>query len=95
MNASSSTWGPSTRLAPRGALRLILEIEAKHRRSPVRNSHTGNEKNPEYRPGPRASPVTRMDYLSPFFNETAYCLGVEKLLISLMRHPSGSTSSAC
>nr|MDT0523792.1 NADH dehydrogenase subunit D [Streptomyces sp. DSM 41633] len=24
--------------------------------------------------------VTRMDYLSPFFNETAYCLGVEKLL---------------
>lgn len=21
-----------------------------------------------------------MDYLSPFFNETAYCLGVEKLL---------------
>ncbi len=24
--------------------------------------------------------VTRMDYLSPIFNETAYCLGVEKLL---------------
>jgi NADH-quinone oxidoreductase subunit D len=24
--------------------------------------------------------VTRMDYLSPFFNETAYCMGVEKLL---------------
>ena len=24
--------------------------------------------------------VTRMDYLSPFFNETAYCLGVEQLL---------------
>ena len=21
-----------------------------------------------------------MDYLSPFFNETAYCLGVERLL---------------
>jgi NADH-quinone oxidoreductase subunit D len=24
--------------------------------------------------------VTRMDYLAPFFNETVYCLGVEKLL---------------
>ena len=24
--------------------------------------------------------VTRMDYLSPLFNETVYCLGVEKLL---------------
>ena len=24
--------------------------------------------------------VTRMDYLAPLFNETAYCLGVEKLL---------------
>ena len=23
---------------------------------------------------------TRMDYLSPFFNETAYCLGIERLL---------------
>jgi NADH-quinone oxidoreductase subunit D len=24
--------------------------------------------------------VTRMDYLSPIFNETAYCLAIEKLL---------------
>jgi NADH-quinone oxidoreductase subunit D len=43
--------------------------------------HTGIEKNLEYRTWVQGVTfVTRMDYLSPFFNETAYCLGVEKLL---------------
>jgi NADH-quinone oxidoreductase subunit D len=43
--------------------------------------HTGIEKNMEYRTWVQGVTfVTRMDYLSPFFNETAYCLGVEKLL---------------
>jgi NADH-quinone oxidoreductase subunit D len=42
--------------------------------------HTGMEKTGEelmYQQGP--TNVTRMDYLSPFFNEVAYCLSVEKL----------------
>jgi NADH-quinone oxidoreductase subunit D len=43
--------------------------------------HTGIEKNLEFRTWTQGVTfVTRMDYLSPFFNETAYCLGVEKLL---------------
>ncbi|MCU1431935.1 MAG: dehydrogenase subunit, partial [Actinotalea sp.] len=43
--------------------------------------HTGIEKNMEYRTwvqGPTF--CTRMDYLANFFQETAFCLGVEKLL---------------
>ena len=42
--------------------------------------HTGMEKTGEelmYQQG--ATNVTRMDYLSPFFNELAFCLSVEKL----------------
>jgi NADH-quinone oxidoreductase subunit D len=43
--------------------------------------HTGIEKNAEYRNWTQGTTfVTRMDYLSPIFNETAYCLAVEKLL---------------
>jgi NADH-quinone oxidoreductase subunit D len=43
--------------------------------------HTGIEKNTEYRTWTQGVTfVTRMDYLSPIFNETAYCLAVEKLL---------------
>ncbi len=43
--------------------------------------HTGIEKNLEFRTWtPGTTFVTRMDYLTPFFNETAYCLAVEKLL---------------
>ena len=43
--------------------------------------HTGIEKNLEYRKWTQGVTfVTRMDYLSPFFNETAYCLGAEQLL---------------
>src|SRR5699024_12753780 len=43
--------------------------------------HTGSEKNMEYRTWTQGTTfVTRMDYLTPLFNETAYCLAVEKLL---------------
>ena len=46
--------------------------------------HTGIEKNMEYRSWTQGTTfVTRMDYLSPIFNETAYVLGVEKLLLGI------------
>ncbi len=67
-----------------GVLRLILEIEGEtvtEARCGIGYLHTGIEKNLEFRTWTQAVTfVTRMDYLSPFFNETAYCLGVEKLL---------------
>ncbi len=67
-----------------GASRLILEIEGEtitEARCGIGYLHTGIEKNLEYRTWIQGVTfVTRMDYLSPFFNETAYCLGVEKLL---------------
>ena len=67
-----------------GVLRLILEIEGEtitEIRCGIGYLHTGIEKNLEYRTWTQGVTfVTRMDYLSPFFNETAYCLGVEKLL---------------
>jgi len=67
-----------------GVLRLILEIEGEtvtEARLGVGYLHTGIEKNLEYRNWTQGVTfVTRMDYLSPMFNETAYCLGVERLL---------------
>ena len=67
-----------------GVLRLILEIEGEtvtEARCGIGYLHTGIEKNLEYRTWTQGvTCVTRMDYLSPFFNETAYCLGVEQLL---------------
>src|ERR1700728_5405291 len=67
-----------------GVLRLILEIEGEtvtEVRCGIGYLHTGIEKNLEYRYWTQGVTfVTRMDYLSPFFNETVYCLGVEKLL---------------
>jgi NADH-quinone oxidoreductase subunit D len=43
--------------------------------------HTGIEKNMEYRTWSQGVTFcTRMDYLAPFYNETAYCLAVERLL---------------
>src|SRR6266516_3873818 len=43
--------------------------------------HTGIEKNMEFRTWTQGVTFcTRMDYLSPLFNEAAYCLGVERLL---------------
>ncbi|MDT0320928.1 NADH-quinone oxidoreductase subunit D [Streptomyces millisiae] len=67
-----------------GVLRLILEIDGEtvtEARAGIGYLHTGIEKNLEYRTWTQGTTfVTRMDYLTPFFNETAYCLGVEKLL---------------
>ncbi|MFW0789625.1 NADH dehydrogenase (quinone) subunit D [Gordonia sp. CPCC 205333] len=67
-----------------GVLRLILEIDGEtvtEARCGIGYLHTGIEKNLEFRTWTQGVTfVTRMDYLSPFFNETAYCLGVEKLL---------------
>jgi NADH-quinone oxidoreductase subunit D len=67
-----------------GVLRLILEIEGEtvtEVRCGIGYLHTGIEKNLEFRNWTQGVTfVTRMDYLSPFFNEAAYCLGVEKLL---------------
>ena len=67
-----------------GVLRLILELEGEtvtECRLVVGYLHTGIEKNLEYRTWIQGSTfVTRMDYLAPIFNETAYSLAVEKLL---------------
>ena len=67
-----------------GVLRLILELEGEtvtEVRCGIGYLHTGIEKNMEFRNWTQGTTfVTRMDYLSPLFNETAYCLAVEKLL---------------
>jgi NADH-quinone oxidoreductase subunit D len=67
-----------------GVLRLILELDGEtvtEARAGVGYLHTGIEKNMEYRTWTQGVTFcTRMDYLSPFFNETAYVLGIEKLL---------------
>jgi NADH-quinone oxidoreductase subunit D len=67
-----------------GVLRLILEIEGesvREARAGIGYLHTGIEKNCEYRNWTQGVTfVTRMDYLSPLFNEAAYCIGVERLL---------------
>ena len=67
-----------------GVLRLVLELEGEtvtQARVVIGYLHTGIEKNLEFRNWTQGTTfVTRMDYLSPIFNETAYCLGVEKLL---------------
>ncbi|MBA2415849.1 MAG: NADH-quinone oxidoreductase subunit D, partial [Geodermatophilaceae bacterium] len=67
-----------------GVLRLVLDLEGEtvtKARVVIGYLHTGIEKNTEYRNWTQGTTfVTRMDYLSPIFNETAYCLGVEKLL---------------
>jgi NADH-quinone oxidoreductase subunit D len=67
-----------------GVLRLVVELRGEEVIScqPVIGYlHTGIEKSIEYRTWVQGVTfVTRMDYLSPIFNETAYCLAVEKLL---------------
>jgi NADH-quinone oxidoreductase subunit D len=67
-----------------GVLRLILELEGetvKEARAGIGYLHTGIEKTTEYRSWTQGTTlVTRMDYLAPIFNETAYCMSVEKLL---------------
>ncbi|WP_194815514.1 NADH-quinone oxidoreductase subunit D [Nocardia sp. XZ_19_385] len=78
-----------------GVLRLILEIEGetvKEARCGIGYLHTGIEKNLEFRNWMQGVTfVTRMDYLSPFFNETAYCLGVESLLDITEQIPERAT----
>jgi len=67
-----------------GVLRLILEIDGEtvtEARCGIGYLHTGIEKNLEFRNWTQGVTfVTRMDYLMPMHNETAYCLAVEKLL---------------
>jgi NADH-quinone oxidoreductase subunit D len=67
-----------------GVLRLVLELEGEtvtQTRLVIGYLHTGIEKNTEFRTWTQGTTfVTRMDYLSPIFNETGYCLAVEKLL---------------
>jgi NADH-quinone oxidoreductase subunit D len=67
-----------------GVLRLLLELDGETVvtcKPVVGYLHTGIEKNTEYRSWTQGITfVTRADYLSPFFNELGYCLGVERLL---------------
>ena len=68
-----------------GVLRLILELEGETvTEARVRSSATctpASRRTSSSATGRRASrSCTRMDYLAPLFNETAYCLAVEKLL---------------
>ncbi|MGB3827458.1 MAG: NADH-quinone oxidoreductase subunit D [Ornithinimicrobium sp.] len=67
-----------------GVLRLILELDGetvREARAGIGYLHTGIEKNMEYRTWVQGTTFcTRMDYLTPIFNETAYCLAIEKLL---------------
>jgi NADH-quinone oxidoreductase subunit D len=67
-----------------GVLRLLLTLDGEEvvdLRPIVGYLHTGIEKNTEYRTWQQGVTfVTRADYLSPFFNELAYCLSVERLL---------------
>ena len=67
-----------------GVLRLILTLDGEtvtEARVGIGYLHTGIEKNMEYRTWTQGTTfVTRMDYLTPIFNETAYCLAVEQLL---------------
>ena len=67
-----------------GVLRLMLEMEGEtvhEMRAGIGYLHTGIEKNMEFRTWTQGVTfVTRMDYLGSFFQESAYCLAVEKLL---------------
>ena len=67
-----------------GVLRLMLEIDGEtvtEARCGIGYLHTGIEKNMEFRTWTQGPTFcTRMDYLAPFFQETAYSLAVEKLL---------------
>src|SRR5436309_13113575 len=67
-----------------GVLRMVLELDGENVvscRPVIGYLHTRIEKNTEYRTWQQGVTfVTRADYLSPFFNEVAYCLAVERLL---------------
>jgi NADH-quinone oxidoreductase subunit D len=67
-----------------GVLRLILTLDGEsvtEVRAVIGYLHTGIEKNMEFRTWVQGVTFcTRMDYLSPLFNEVAYCLATERLL---------------
>jgi NADH-quinone oxidoreductase subunit D len=67
-----------------GVLRLVLTLDGEtvtELRPVIGYLHTGIEKNLEYRTWTQGVTfVTRADYLMPIYNETAYCLAVERLL---------------
>ncbi|HTS95360.1 MAG TPA: NADH-quinone oxidoreductase subunit D [Streptosporangiaceae bacterium] len=67
-----------------GVLRLILTLDGEtvaELRPVIGYLHTGIEKNMEFRTWTQGVTFcTRADYLMPLFNETSYCLGVERLL---------------
>jgi len=67
-----------------GVLRLLLTLDGENVvdvKPIIGYLHTGIEKNTEYRTWQQGVTfVTRADYLSPFFNELAYCLSAERLL---------------
>jgi NADH-quinone oxidoreductase subunit D len=67
-----------------GVLRLVLTLDGEtvtELRPVIGYLHTGIEKNMEYRTWTQGVTFcTRADYLMPIFNETAYCLAVERLL---------------
>jgi NADH-quinone oxidoreductase subunit D len=67
-----------------GVLRLILTLDGEtvtELRPVIGYLHTGIEKNMEFRNWMQGVTFcTRMDYLAPLFNETAYCLAVERML---------------
>jgi len=67
-----------------GVLRLVLTLDGEtvtELRPVIGYLHTGIEKNMEFRSWTQGVTFcTRMDYLSPLFNETAFCLAVERLL---------------
>jgi len=67
-----------------GVLRMILTLDGEtvtELRPVIGYLHTGIEKNMEFRTWTQGVTfITRADYLMPFFNETAYCLAVERLL---------------
>jgi len=67
-----------------GVLRLILTLDGEtvtELRPVIGYLHTGIEKNMEFRNWMQGVTFcTRMDYLSPLFNEAAFCLATERLL---------------
>jgi NADH-quinone oxidoreductase subunit D len=67
-----------------GVMRLVLTLDGEtvtEARVSIGYLHTGIEKNLEYRTWTQGTTfVTRADYLTPLYNEAAYCIGVERLL---------------
>jgi len=78
-----------------GVLRLVLTLEGEtvtDARASIGYLHTGIEKNMEFRTWTQGTTfITRADYLMPIFNETAYCMAVERLLGIEDRIPERAT----